>query len=138
MPAYDRFHNAARNALIKDGWTITDDPLTLRIGERKLYVDLGAEQIIGAVKEARKIAVEVKTFASLSEITDLHEALGQFVLYHEVLAEQQPDRELYLAVPESTAQGIFQENMGALLLRRRVVKLLSFDPELEEVRQWIP
>jgi len=87
MPAYDRFHNAARNALIKDGWTITDDPLTLRIGERKLYVDLGAEQIIGAVKEARKIAVEVKTFASLSEITDLHEALGQFVLYHEVLAE---------------------------------------------------
>jgi hypothetical protein len=41
LPAYDYFHaafrNALINALIKDGWTITDDPLTLCIGERKLF-----------------------------------------------------------------------------------------------------
>ena len=138
MPAYDRFHTAVRNALIKDGWTITDDPLTLRIGERKLFVDLGAEQMIGAEKETRKIAVEVKTFAGLSEITDLHEALGQFVLYREVLAEHQPERELYLAVPDAVTKGIFQEEVGALLLRRHIIRLLSFEPEREEVLQWIP
>lgn len=52
MPAYDRYHEAVRNALVKDGWTITDDPLTLSVGKRSLYVDLGAEQIISAEKEA--------------------------------------------------------------------------------------
>lgn len=54
MPAYDRYHQAVRNALIKDGWTITDDPLALSVGKRTLYVDLGAEQILGAEKAARR------------------------------------------------------------------------------------
>ena len=138
MPAYDRYHEAVRNALIKDGWTITDDPLTLSVGKRTLYVDLGAEQIIGAEKAARKIAVEVKTFLGTSAVTDLHEALGQFVLYQDVLAELEPQRELYLAVPEAAAQGIFQEEIGALVLRRQSVRLLSFDPEEQEVRRWMP
>ncbi len=111
MPARDIYHEAVKNALVKDGWTITHDPLTIRVGERNLFVDLGAEQIIGAEKEARKIAVEVKTFSGLSDVTDLHEALGQFVLYREVLAEMQPERELYLAVPEAAAEGIFQEEV---------------------------
>ena len=137
MPAYDRYHEAVRNALIKDGWTITHDPLTLRLGERDLFVDLGAEQIIGAEKAARKIAVEVKTFLGTSAVTDLHEALEQFVLYQNVLAELEPQRELYLAVPEVAAQGIFQEEIGALVLRRQSVPLLSFDPEEQEVRRWI-
>ncbi|NJL65136.1 MAG: fatty-acid oxidation protein subunit alpha, partial [Methylacidiphilales bacterium] len=31
-------------ALINDGWEITDDPLVLSYGGRELYVDLGAEK----------------------------------------------------------------------------------------------
>jgi len=27
MPALDLYHDTVKNALIKDGWTITDDPL---------------------------------------------------------------------------------------------------------------
>ncbi len=34
MPARDIYHNHVRNALIKDGWVITDDPLRLRIGKK--------------------------------------------------------------------------------------------------------
>lgn len=30
MPARDIYHNTVKNALIKDGWTITHDPLRLR------------------------------------------------------------------------------------------------------------
>ena len=48
MPAKDLYHEAVKNALIKDGWTITHDPLTLKIGESRLFMDLGAEQMIGA------------------------------------------------------------------------------------------
>ena len=42
MPAKDRYHDCAKNALIKDGWTITNDPFTLKWGKREMYVDLGA------------------------------------------------------------------------------------------------
>ncbi|BAY29287.1 fdxN element excision controlling factor protein [Nostoc carneum NIES-2107] len=31
--AKDFFHQQAKNALIKDGWNITHDPLTIRISE---------------------------------------------------------------------------------------------------------
>jgi len=68
MPALDRHHHAVRNALVKDGWTITHDPLTLNIGRDRLHVDLGAERVIGAEKGVRKIAVEIKTFAGASSI----------------------------------------------------------------------
>lgn len=29
MPRKDRIHEAVKNALVKDGWTITDDPFRL-------------------------------------------------------------------------------------------------------------
>ena len=43
MPAKDIFHDNVKNALIKDGWNITDDLLKLQWGNKDLYVDLGAE-----------------------------------------------------------------------------------------------
>ena len=49
MAKLDAIHSSVKNALIKDGWTITDDPLTLSYGGRDLYVDLAAERVtIGA------------------------------------------------------------------------------------------
>ena len=53
MPAQDIFHDVVKNALTKDGWTITDDPLYISFGGVDFYVDLGAEKIIGAEKEGR-------------------------------------------------------------------------------------
>jgi hypothetical protein len=57
MPAKDLYHNTVRTALIKDGWTITHDPLKLKVGGRSIYVDLGAKKLFAAEKEGRKIAV---------------------------------------------------------------------------------
>jgi hypothetical protein len=59
-----------KNALIKDGWTITHDPLILPFGGRNIYVDIGAEAPIGAAKDGRQIAVEIKSFIGVSEVTD--------------------------------------------------------------------
>ncbi len=56
MPAKDLHHDAVKVALTKDGWTITDDPLTLRWGRKDLFVDLGAEKLLTAEKAGRKIA----------------------------------------------------------------------------------
>ena len=67
MPALDRYHAVVRAALIKDGWTITDDPLQLPIGRRTLAIDLGAEKaLIGAQRDTQRIAVEIKTFGGVS------------------------------------------------------------------------
>jgi hypothetical protein len=43
MPARDRYHDAVKNALVQDGWTITHDPYRIAIGRRRGYIDLGAE-----------------------------------------------------------------------------------------------
>jgi hypothetical protein len=42
MAAADRIHDAVRNALVKDGWTITEDPFTIDYEEVTLLADLGA------------------------------------------------------------------------------------------------
>ena len=44
MPRFDQYHEAVKNALIKDGWTITDDPLTLEFEDVFLYTDLGGDR----------------------------------------------------------------------------------------------
>ncbi len=80
MPAKDLYHDAVCTALIKDGWTITDDPLILKIGRRSVFVDLGAEKLIAAERGSDKIAVEIKSFLSPSPINDLETAWGQFFM----------------------------------------------------------
>jgi hypothetical protein len=138
MPAKDIYHDAVRNALIKDGWTITHDPLILKWGLKDLYVDLGAEQLVAAEKEGRKIAVEVKSFVSQSEVEDLETAVGQFVLYHDILSRTEPDRVLYLAVRAAVYTSIFEEPIGQVLLENQRVRLVVFDPQVEVIVKWIP
>jgi hypothetical protein len=137
MPARDIYHNAVRRALEKDGWTITDDPLHLEWGGKNMYVDLGAEQVLGAEKQGQKIAVEIKSFLGPSEMKDLEQALGQFSLYRTVMAESKPDYSLYLAVPQYVVEDVFQEPLGQLLLRAGAAKVIGFDPILETVTTWI-
>jgi len=123
---------------VKDGWTITHDPLALKWGTTDLYVDLGAERLLAAEKANQRIAVEIKSFVGHSEIEDLKNALGQFVLYHDVLSRVEPDRRLYLAVRESTFDSLFDEPVGKLLLENERIRLIVFDPQAEVVVRWIP
>ena len=48
MPKLDIIHNAVKNALINDGWAITDDPYIIQYRRTTLYADLGAERPIAA------------------------------------------------------------------------------------------
>ena len=100
MPAKDIFHDCFKTALIKDGWHISHDPYNLKVGKKDLFIDLGAEKLLAADRGTEKIAVEIKSFVSPSEIRDLEVALGQYVLYQNVLARIEPERTLYLAIRE--------------------------------------
>src|SRR5512140_3775229 len=69
-------HTAVRQALIKDGWTITHDPLTLSFGVHNLYVDLGAERVFAAERDGEQIAVEIKSFVGQSEVADMEQEIA--------------------------------------------------------------
>ncbi|MEY2830752.1 MAG: hypothetical protein RLZZ574_10 [Cyanobacteriota bacterium] len=138
MPAKDIFHDNVKNALIKDGWNITNDPLKLQWGNKDLYVDLGAEKLIAAEKENHKIAVEIKSFVGNSQVADLQQALGQYTLYLDIIEETEPERILYLAIRETTYEDIFIEPIGQILLNKKRLKLIVFDADREEIIQWIP
>ncbi len=136
MPAKDIYHDVVKNALIKDGWAITHDPLRLKWGNDLLYVDLGAEQLLTAKKEDRKIAVEVKSFVSYSSMADLENALGQYILYRNIIEELEPDWTLYLAVHEEVFATIFEESLGQMLIRKNHLKLLIFNRAEEVIVKW--
>jgi XisH protein len=42
---------------------------------------------------------------------DLEEALGQFVLYDRLLNRHEPDRKLYLAVPEDVRESCLKKKL---------------------------
>jgi hypothetical protein len=138
MSARDIYHYNVKNALIKDGWNITHDPLILRWGSKDLYVDLGAERLLGAEKTGQKIAVEVKSFVSPSEVEDLKHAVGDFTLYHDILARTEPDRVLYLAIREDVFIDLFEEPIGSILLENQRLRLIVFNPQTEVILKWIP
>jgi XisH protein len=136
--AKDVFHQQVKNALIKDGWTITNDPLTIRISEAvKVQIDLAAENAIAAERDYEKIAVEIKSFIADSDINEFHTALGQYLNYCQAIEEKQPERTVYLAVPDETYKDFFQLPFIQRAIRRYQVKLITYDPKKEEIRQWI-
>jgi hypothetical protein len=135
--AKDLFHDAVRRGLEKDQWTVTDDPLELELEEITVKIDLGAERLIAAERGEEKIAVEIKSFIGTSAISDFHTALGQFLNYRIMLEVNEPDRLLYLAVPFETYQTFFQSRFAQMAIDRHQIKLIVYDPIIEEVVQWI-
>lgn len=137
MPARDLYHAVVRNALLKDGWTITHDPYTLSFGRTDVYVVFGAERPIGAERQGRQIAVEVKSFLGRSDVRDLEVAVGQYVFYRALLARSDAGRRLYLAVPEPVYLGILSEPIARPVLDDMRVSILVFEAATEVIVKWI-
>jgi hypothetical protein len=72
MSAKDRFHDTVKSALIKEGWTITHDPLYLDFDSTRIQIDLAGERLIAAERGLEKIAVEVKSFLAASLFSHTH------------------------------------------------------------------
>ncbi len=147
MARRDIYHDTVKRALQKDGWTITHDPFPLQIGKKRLSADLGAERLISAEKGIQKIVVEVKSFVGQSDVKDLEQVLGQYVLYRQILNEMGIERILYLAVSRPTFNSVFTIELGQVLLKNQIIRLIVFDDEREAIcwkqqrfaiAQWIP
>jgi hypothetical protein len=137
MPKLDIIHNSVKNALIKDGWLITDDPYIIQYRRTTLYADLGAERPIAAERNGQKLIVEVKSFIGASKIQDLKEALGQYDIYRYLLEETAPDRKLYIAISKVAYNTFFTQDVTQLILNRHKLPIIVVDLETEEIMQWI-
>ena len=137
--AKDYFHPIVKAALIKEGWTVNHDPLELNVGGVDMEIDLGAEQVIGAERQGIKIAIEVKSFlAGGSAISEFHRALGQFINYRMALRTFEPERILYLAVPELSFNTFFQKDFLKSSIEENNIKLIVYDTLAQSELLWIP
>lgn len=137
MPKLDIIHNAVKNALIKDGWAITDDPYIIQYRRTTLYADLGAERPIAAERDGQNLVIEVKSFVGTSKIQDLKEALGQYDIYRYLLEETAPERKLYVAVSAIVYKSFFNQDVVQLILSKHRLPLIVINTETEEIGQWI-
>jgi hypothetical protein len=137
MPPRDSYHNVVKEALIKDGWTITDDPFVIEFEDVRVFADLGAEKLIAAEKSDRRIVVEIKVFGGPSPVADLEQALGQYSLYRSLLKQKGERRDVFLAVALTVYEDFLCQATVKRVLADQRVKLMVFEPEHAEVLQWI-
>lgn len=137
MSRRDNLHFPLRRTLEKDGWIITSDPLILVLGQTLLKADLGAEKLFTAEKEGRKIAVEIKDFDASSVISELEKTMGQLQLYQWALEEQEPERQLFLAISQSVYTSQFQRPIFQIAIQRNKINLLIYNPDQEVIVKWI-
>jgi XisH protein len=136
--ARDLLHNSVKEALLKEGWHITNDPLRIPIDGTYLEVDMAAEIIFGAERGDEKIAIEVKSFLKKSFMTNFHEAIGQYLDYKSAMEDFEPERIVFLALPlHAYNNSIFQGRFIQKRLREEETKLIIFDPLKQEIVQWI-
>ena len=136
MPAKDIYHKAVKNALIKDGWTITADPYYIIYKRLRLVADLGAERAIAAQKGNNKIVIEVKSFLNPSFIYDLERAVGQYIIYRNFLKKTAPDHKIYLAITQLVYQANFDETIQ-IIVNENQLKLIIVNAEQEVITKWI-
>ena len=126
-----------RNLLEADGWKVTHDPYFLMLGKRRGFIDLGAERILlGAERKGEKVAIEVKSFLGLSDVDQFEDALGQYLLYKPALLEKEPERTLYLALPISFYNSLFDDSYFQKIAQLYDLKMLIFDEKSEIISEW--
>ena len=135
--ARDTIHYAVREAIEKDGWSVTHDPYPIKVGGFEMEIDLGAENILAAQRADEKIAVEVKSFIGLSKVHDFHLAVGQFVDYHLARQIREPERVLYVGITDETYEEVFSRPFAQLVVQTLKMKLIIVNAEKREVTQWI-
>lgn len=137
MPAKDLYHDRVKNALIKDGWTITDDPYFIKYEDAELFADLAAEKPLAAERQGQKIVVEIKSFVGKSLMYDFHSALGQYIVYRKLIQLTEPEYKLYLAVDDVVYGEFFQRKSVQAVSNENNVLLIVVDMENEVIKQWI-
>lgn len=137
MPRKDQIHEAVKNALVKDGWTIKNDPYRIEYEEADVYADLRVEKVTSENSLRRVLVIEIKEFTSVSPMNRLEEALGQYQVYRSYLRQIAPEEELYLAVDKPSYDALFSRKSFQRIVEDYDLALVIIDIQTEEISEWI-
>lgn len=135
--ARDIIHDAVKNALIKDGWTVTHDPYYIKYGKAEVYIDLAAERLMAATRNDEKIVVEVKSFIGRSLMKDFQNAIGQYLVYENMLRKSKSERIPFLALNLTAYRNLIRRPAFQEMLVDFAVHLIIVDEQEETVVSWI-
>ncbi|MEW6212157.1 MAG: element excision factor XisH family protein [Acidobacteriota bacterium] len=138
MPRKDLYHDIVKEALVKDGWQITDDPFLIGFRGTLLFADLGAEKVVGVRNRRSKISIEVKVLSEPARFAKFECAVGQYVVYRRLMMSLQLQRDLYLAISYNVFTNFFQKRPAVMeVVNGEQIHLLIFDSRRKEIVQWI-
>lgn len=98
--------------------------------------DIGAEKVIVAEKENERIAVEVKSFVHISILHDFLLAVGQFYVYRKILDKNDPERTLFVALPEFVFERIIKFDWAKEVVSGLDMKFILYDTNLKIITAW--
>ncbi|MCU0481845.1 MAG: hypothetical protein MUE54_11655 [Anaerolineae bacterium] len=135
MPAVDTCQPQVIRALEKDGWRINYTHVRLVEGNRLIMLDIQASY--SANGGSRQILLaEIKCFANSTEYSrDLYVAIGQYLIYQEVLNGLNDSTPLYLAIPIHAYRVVFDE-VALRVINRVKMKMIVVDIEQEVIVEW--
>ncbi len=138
MSKKDFYHEHVRNALLADGWTIVEDPFKLPFFNSNVKIDFGAERQ-EPDGSTTLIAVEVKNFRERKDYTnEFQKALGQYLLYRDLLTTNGFPHQLFLAVPHEVFKVFFRSADVNRVVASHQLNLLTFEPSTASLVQWKP
>jgi hypothetical protein len=136
MPQYDAHHEAVKQALLKDGWSVTREQFSVLYKGLRVFIDMAAEKFVDGEDGSEKIAIEVKVFDQSPFLSDFEKAIGQYSLYRFMLRKVRIKRRLFLAVSEKASREFFSIPAVTEYTTQHRIHLLIFDPESEEILKW--
>ncbi|MFM7277536.1 MAG: element excision factor XisH family protein [Microcystis aeruginosa] len=127
---------AINTPLIKGGRG-DQHPYKIKYKDAELFADLAAEKPMAAERNGRKIVVEIKSFLSPSPMRDFEIALGQYILYRNLISLTEPEYQIYLAIKDSIYENFFQRESIQAIVKINQLLLLVVEMEKEKILQWI-
>jgi hypothetical protein len=134
LPAKDKLHDIAKRSLIKYGWIIEAEQYRLILGERNLWIDLRIKHPL----TQNVLLIEIKDLTNTeSEVDATAKALGKYLLYQLALEFMSVNIPIAMMIPIKSHTKVIQSIMGQRLLARFGIPIVIFNPEKEEVEQWL-
>jgi XisH protein len=68
---------------------------------------------------------------------DFHNALGQYIVYRNLIQVSEPEYNLYLAIDDIVYLNFFQRPSVQLIVNHNNLQLIIVDMQQEQIVQWI-
>jgi XisH protein len=136
MPAIDQCEPHIIKALEKAGWQVTHHPFPIRISrDEGVFADL---RLRHRDNKRTIIVVEVKCFSEKRSLLDeFYHAVGQYLLYRNILTLSNIDVPLYLSVPSNIHSSFFRRKTIQAVVQDAKIRLIVVDMEQEEIVKWL-